>query len=1003
MTETQKKFLKKFNELYNSYKTRDQEYPNIADPMKSVREKHRSIIDFEKMTELFRRLVYTLPEEHRITAHSAFEEKFKEFSGNDRYAGYIKSVNDPKSVKYPTAEAKKYHLFYLIPPALMRAGDVNDIVAQAVEHLDDNTLDGLLNEIETLQSDVVDNIKVEFFRKRVEELKVANETRVEDPEQRKALNEELETVAKTVITSTARYGSEQGEAVDAAYRRIGEKRIDELNEKVLSTPEFQHFRGYFEVDMLGEYRGTRSVSNEHREDTEMADVFTADNVKMTFTDKTKDSMRKVFEYMRSHNMFRDDADIGEQGNKIYGFAPICEAHKKLETAIEGTDVDAIREARMQYATELQNMRGLYDLIKAEFNPPAGMMVGNINTYRTAMVPNEFKNDILLNALVSGFFNLNAALAQQNFNLEQMFENPNKVFLQILKGFAANITAGAYVEGQNIAQAIKTLTEANSSRKFPATGLPRNVEFLQALTYGSEAFEKNSLGSMLFTSYASYVGNIVFDSDGDSLTLTDYLVISPVETLANVFLVNDEDRDYNRLRAANTMTIDCTEKIPAFDTMKYLETHTIDAGTLINRFKDTLTELSEQKYFQRNVNETKYTAIADTVRAAQFAAYQFLMMHPEPEECDPSVTDENEIARITQENQQNWEELKRIVNEPEVVFADQIEEKTREALNKRLPKHKMFDAETKSKINADRIVQRKAEQEYDNKTRELRNHFAEVCKQFGTGIGPEADKVRADYTKTKGELAALEDNERKRLKEAYEAGKIPASYYEQRRRDIRLRTVNNFIPFGADECMTLARDEARKAEKVYEKQAAALIKQVNNLSKKIGNGDENVEQQYEQAQKKLNELKEKELNRLDKAYADGKLTQSYYDERRFNVETNNIQKKVPFGLDEAPTEKQFKAQYKNELKSKELGEDEVKMLYERMMHRMRIDDFKFKQVALGGYPKPELQVSELALKTTDQVKVGIPMSIPEANIDTLIEKSPMVDVRKEKFIDKQLTN
>ena len=1003
MTETQKKFLEKFNALYNSYKTKDQEYPNIADPVKSVQEKHRSIFDFEKMTELFKRLVYALPEEHRTTAHSVFEEKYKAFSGNDRYAGYIKLVNDPKSVKYPTAEAKKYHLCYLIPQVLMRAGDANDIVAQAVEHLDDNTLEGLLSEIENFRSDVVDNIKVEFFRKRVEELKAANETRVEDRAQREALNEELEIVAKTVITSTARYGSEQGEAIDAAYRTIGENRIDELNEKSLSTPEFQHFRGYFDVDMSGKYRGTRSVSNAHREDTEMADVFTADNVKMTFTDKTKDSMRKVFAYMRSHNMFRDDANIGEQGTKIYGFAPICEAHEKLKAAIEGTDVDAIREARMQYETELQNMRGLYELIKKEFNPPIGMMVGNINTYRTEMVPNEFKNDILLNALVSGFFNLNAALAQQKSDLEQMFENPNKVFLQILKGFAANITAGAYVEGQNIAQAIKTLTVANSNRKFPATGLPRNIEFLQALTYGSEAFEKNSLGSMLFTSYASYVGNIVFDTEGDSLNLTDYLVVSPVETLANVFLVNDEDRDYNRLRAANTMTIDCTEKIPAFDTMKYLETHTIDAGALINRFKDTLTELSEQKYFQRNANETKYTAIADTVRAAQFAAYQFLMVHPEPEECDPGITDENEIARITKENERIWEELRRIVNEPEVVFADQIEEKTKEALDKRLPKHKMFDAETKAKINAARIAQRKAEQEYDNKTRALRDHFADVCKQFGTGIGPEADKVRADYTKTKAELAAFVDNECKRLKEAYVAGEIPVSYYEQRRRDIRLGTVNNFIPFGAEERMTLARDESRKAEKAYEKQAASLIKQVNNLSKRIGKGDEKVEQQYAQAQKKLNELKAEELKRLDKAYADGKLTQSYYDERRFNVETDNLQKKVPFGLDEAPTEKQFKAQYKNELKSKELGEDEVQMLYERMMHRMRIDDFKFKQVASGGYPKPELQVSELVSKIADEVKVGIPMSIPEAKDDTLIATSPMVVESNEKLLDKQLTN
>jgi hypothetical protein len=143
--------------------------------------------------------------------------------------------------------------------------------------------------------------------------------------------------------------------------------------------------------------------------------------------------------------------------------------------------------------------------------------------------------------------------------------------------------------------------------------------------------------------------------------------------------------------------------------------------------------------------------------------------------------------------------------------------------------------------------------------------------------------------------------------------------------------------------------------------------------------------------------------LKEAFLAGEIPASYYDERRFNVETDNLQKNVPFGLDEAPTEKQFKAQYKNELKSKELGEDEVQMLYERMMHRMRIDDFKFRQVASGGYPKPELQASELASKTTEQVNVGIQVSIPEANDDILVAKSPMVDVNNEKLIDKQLTN
>lgn len=43
------------------------------------------------------------------------------------------------------------------------------------------------------------------------------------------------------------------------------------------------------------------------------------------------------------------------------------------------------------------------------------------------------------------------------------------------------------------------------------------------------------------------------------------------------------------------------------------------------------------------------------------------------------------------------------------------------------------------------------------------------------------------------------------------------------------------------------------------------------------------------------------------------------------------------------------------------------------------------------------------KTTDQVKVGIQMSIPESNDNVLIEKSSTVVVSNEKTFDKQLTN
>ena len=973
------KFLKKYDAIFNAYQTGNATYSSIEDPIKSQRTKDEATANFEKITDFFKKIVNALPEDQKTALHSAFEEKFKAQLGN-RYESYLKTLIPPT---FPTPESKQYHLFHSIQKVLITNGSAREIVEKAVEFIDDNKLEEMMNEIDAFQSDIIDNVKVEFFRKRVEELKKINEERIKDENELKALNDELENVAKTVITSTSRYSNSQGDVYDGIYRHIAEDRLDELNEKMLTKPEYQHFRDYFEVDSTGKYRGTRSISKKHLEDTKMADAFTGDNVKLIFSEKTKASILKVFEYMREHKMLRNDRTMGEQGGKLYGFAAIYEAHEKIRDAIEGTDVEKIRESRELYERELENMRGLYALIQEEFQPVPEMMVGNINSYRLGTVPNEFKNNLLLNALVSGFFNVNAALAQQNFTVEMLLENPNKVFLQVVKGFSETVTASAEVKGKNIAQAIKTLTIATPNKDFPAYGLGRNMEFLQAITYGSDSFEKNSLGTMFFSSYASYVGNIVFDCDGNSLTAMDYLRINPVETLANILLVNDEDRDYNKLRAVDTLSVDCTEKIPAFDTMKYLETHTVDAGALIDRIKSTVAELYDQEYFQRDEKATRYDAIAYTIRAAQFAAYQFLMVHPNPNECDPDITDKRERKRITAENKQKWAELKKIVMNPERVFKNQIDEKTKEALNKRLPKHKMFDEEAKAKIDAARIKERNAAQEFLNNTAELRKKFAELSVQFGTGIGDEADKVRAEYTSVKNDINFLEGKELKRLKDAYEEGYVPTSYYEQRRRDIKNGNLDNFIPFGVDESFAIARTDAREAENAYEKNTEFIRTQIDKLSKELDNGNQNVKAEYDAAVAELNVLKEAELKRLDKAYTDGKLTQSYYEERRYNIETNNLKNTVPFGLDEAPSFNEFKARYKNDLDLKELGTDEVKMFYERMMERMRIDDFKFKEIVSGGYPKPTIVAEEVA--TEPERENIVVEGVMENNVGALSER------------------
>ena len=996
-----KEFVEKFNTIFNAYKTKAEEFSKIADPIEQKRMEQESTANFEKLYELFKRLISALPEEAKTRVHSVFEQKYMEFFGVDRYQKIvIPSLNN--AMQYPTPESKKYHLFYSPPQTFIKSGSAQSVVEQAVEHLDDNTLQGLMNEIDAFQSDVIDNIKIEFFRESVEQLKKNNKENIKDEKKLNELNEELETVARTVITSTRRYASSQGEAYDALYRRKAEDIIDELNEKALSRQEFKYLREYFEVDRTGIYRGTRSISKAHIDDTKMAEVFTADNVKLTFTEDTKKSILKVFDYMKNNQMLRDDRDVGEQGNKEYGFAAICEAHDNLANVIKGTDVEQIRKARERYELEVARMRGLYDLIRQEFKPVVEMMIGNVNTYRAEKVPNEFKNDLLLNSLVSGFFNLHGALTQQKCTVEQMFENPGKIFMKVISGFSTDVMANKRVEGKSIAQAIKTLYEA-SPEKFPALGIARNIEFLQAITYHSETFEKNSLSSMLFTSYVTHVGNIAFDTEGNSMAATDYLRVNAVDTLANVFLVNDEDRDYNKLRAVNSLSIDCTETVPAFDTIKYLETHTVDVSEMINRMKTTVTELSKEDKIQRGDRVTKYTTIAQTIRAAQFAAYQFLMVHPTPDEFDLDITDEQKRAEIINENRQKWEELRQIMTEPEVVFKDQIDEKTKEALDKRPPKHSMLDKAAKAELKAIRIEERNAEREFAKKLAVYRNNYKKIAKKFGTGVGEKYDKFRDDYAKAERELNSCESQEIKRLEYACEEGRIPVSYYEQRRRDIRLGTVNNFIPFDADEYMDIARGEARAAEQAYKKDTASLIKKINKLSKELGNGNKQVEKKYAELEAKLNEKKEAELKRLDKAYAEGKLTKSYYDERRFNVETNNLEKIVPFGMDDAPTAEQFALQYQEELDNKDLDNEDVTMLYERMMERMRFDDFKFKQTVSGSIPKPELQVSELATQNMSPVKAGTQISIPEAREDYSGPKSPEIIAQNEKSISKQFIN
>ena len=774
------KFLAKFDEILNTYVTQDRNYRAITnDPIKSKRIEQDSLVALNKATDFFNKLIYSLPQDQMERLHSLFEQKFIEIIGEASYKNNILLHIVPP--KFPTPESRKYHLFYSTPATLLKNGTVRTIIEDAVQHVDDKMLESMIEQIDAYESDITTNVKVEFFRARVEELKIRNAENIKDPARLKELNDELESVAQTVITSTPLYSSSQGDVYDAIYRRLAEDKIDELNDKAFAEDEYKPYKKYFADDSSGRYGGTRSIAEEHIGDTNMANAFTDDKVKMVIPEKTKNSIIKILSYMRERNMLRDDAPVREADYKIYGFAAIHESHQRLAAAIETEDVEQIRRAKEQYKTDVESMRGLYALIKEEFNPDINMFVGNINSYREQFVPNEFKNDLVINVLVNGFFNLNASLAQNNVSIEQLCQNPNKVFMNVIKGFAETAMADTVLKDKSIAESIKIMTMGKTTGKYSGYGLGRNMEFLQAITYGTDAFEKNSLSTMFISSYAMYVGNII--QLGDALTTKDYLNTKEVETLANVLLVNPEDRNYNKLRAVDGLNIYGSERISAFDTMKYLTTHDIDADKLVGRIRSTVEELYNEQYFQRNSNLTKNTAIADTIRAAQFAAYQFLTVHPTPVEGSDKA---------------HWNALKDIMMKPERVFKNQIDANIREALDKRVPKHTTVEADGKAKFDAARIEARAAEEAYAKSIADIQKELNELSSALLDAGGASTGDNHIRQRQLEEQLKELPKLEQSRLDKAYTDGKLPKDYYEQRKRDIQSGAHQNKVPFGSSE-------------------------------------------------------------------------------------------------------------------------------------------------------------------------------------------------------------
>lgn len=753
----------------------------------------------EKLSVTFKKLAALIPEEKKLEAHAKIEELWKStFSGEAAYKRRKEQILQTPDA-FPTQKEKD--IFLLHKPMMgfvHENGDkVFDIVVEALDGLE---LDEVIDEIENYSSADITNIKVYPFADVVENLKKKNAQTIEDKEKLNELNAELDIIAKGVITSDMKYCQNQDDLEVSASHDINVQ-TDEINDRQFESKQYGELKSYFKVSPKGFYYGSRDLTDERFYDTNVANEFLKPDRKFVLPDDKKKALLNVLNLMKERGILEfGKLGIGESNRKEYSFMQISFAHKKLEKLLQSgsTDVEALRNAREEYETTLQNMRDVYKMIETEIGPDENMSIGNLSSYRTEEVPNEFKNNIFVNSFANAIYNIGIMSEKCGVSFEELVEDPSNTLFKFFDEVSKDLTPDKYLSQYTLKGAIGSIYFPATVSGYPYLSVGRHAEFLRQLTFGSDVYEQNTLAMMLTTSYDMRVQSLV-ESNNKSAPAGFLRSGDRAQTVANILLVNDEDRDYGKLRSFEAISVTGKEKIPPFNAIEYFETHKVSPTEMIGRITGVLQDIANEKEPRPEPFERETFIL----RAAQVAAYEFMMVHPAPDA-------DREDSFYSKEE---YDALKLIVSNPMKAFSKfmvpglkaDLSSSGLKAEMSKIPSFSSYIKEVertgKNAIKEARREAREAERAYNKNASELEKKIESLENSSGS---------KEEIAVAKAELAAVREAEIKRLEKAYTEGKLPKDYFEQRRADVDLGRQEKNVPFGVSERPNFSRFKKENA-------------------------------------------------------------------------------------------------------------------------------------------------------------------------------------------------
>lgn len=756
-----------------------------TDPVAAYHKSLISLSSLHKAETFYHKIFNALPEEKRDEIFPTLKqiciEKLtkEEFDRLQRFYSISTKATGKKLEQF---------FYHSHTDSMAKSGATEEIIRELEKHLSEDEREKILQEMDNYVCPVLNNVPIRYFDTEITEQKKLIETEIEDEETRRALNEELDRVNDLVIVSPRRFSDAYGDNLNKIYDNMCDEKNIRIGAEEMQKEKNQKYERYFTDSYT--HDSTPTIKEEHYGNTNMAREFCEPEVKIIIPQKTKDFLKKVIGLMKKYELV-NDLDSGDEAKhgKTYGFWQIGEATNKLHDAIKTRDLNKIREAREEYELRISQMREIFQVIKEDLDPTFEITIGNLNNFRDVWVPGEFKNDVVINSYANGIYTLMASLNYTGQSLDELLDNPNETFIKIMSENARKISPAVKMQGMSPAQSIAYLLGLNSEMIYPGLGIGRNISIFSPLTHdpsNPETNAQNRMGIMLLSSYNNYLGDVnIYDK---RVSIFKYFSFDSNITMANMMLVNDADRDYDKLRAFEALSNDGMTKIPPFDAISYIETHEIDPSELVERLKNTVSEIANST--QKSISaENK----ALTIQSAQLAALRYTMIHKAPQAGAP--------------NEQAYASLLQMIEHPEIAFEQELNvAHVRDEFNELL-KISEFRASTVAKgnkqIKIDRKAARTAESAYNKRMDLLEKEMNAIMERI-----TEADKANqseATFTALSESLAQkrleienLKNLELSRLEEEFKAGRMPKDYFDNRYADVMGNHYKERRPFGVNE-------------------------------------------------------------------------------------------------------------------------------------------------------------------------------------------------------------